>query len=215
VGPDGEPIDWFCPSQEINFEAIERPMLEIVSNYGVDGIQYDFIRYPNQRGCFCDVCRKRFERESGAVVEHWPEDCLGEPNKGPRYDDGVRYRASRISALVERISTKIHAAHPDIKISAAVFRDWPDCVETSGQNWVHWCEQGWLDMVCPISKFERTESQFLVNAVSSARAEECDNLVAALVPRPDLILGLGTRYRAENDRLPKTHQPELLARTTH
>ena len=37
-GPDGRPIDWFCPSQEINVAAIERPMLEIVSRYEVDGV---------------------------------------------------------------------------------------------------------------------------------------------------------------------------------
>ncbi len=51
------PIDWFCPSQEINVAAIERPMLEIVSRYEVDGVQYDFIRYPNLQGCFCPQCR--------------------------------------------------------------------------------------------------------------------------------------------------------------
>jgi uncharacterized lipoprotein YddW (UPF0748 family) len=146
-GPDGRPIDWFCPSQEVNFEAMERPMLEIATRYEVDGIQYDFIRYPNAQGCFCPECRERFERETARPVADWPADCID----GPRHGEWVEYRAGRISALVERISTRIRQLAPEVKISAAVFRDWPDCREAVGQDWVRWCEQGWLDFVCPMN----------------------------------------------------------------
>ena len=147
VGPDGKPIDWFCPSQEVNFEAMERPMVEIVSNYDIDGIQYDFIRYPNASGCFCEKCRQGFERETGKRVAHWPDDCVD----GPRHAEWVEYRCGRISSLVERISTRIRKVNPKVKISAAVFRDWPDCRENNGQDWVRWCQEGWLDFVCPMN----------------------------------------------------------------
>jgi uncharacterized lipoprotein YddW (UPF0748 family) len=146
-GPHGEPIDWFCPSQAVNFEAMERPMVEIVSEYEVDGIQYDFIRYPNSSGCFCEKCRKGFEHETGQAVAHWPDDCID----GPRHTAWVEYRCSRISALVERISTRLRQVNPQVKISAAVFRDWPDCREAVGQDWVRWCREGWLDFVCPMN----------------------------------------------------------------
>jgi uncharacterized lipoprotein YddW (UPF0748 family) len=146
-GPDGKPIDWFCPSQEVNFEAMERPMIEIVSNYDVDGIQYDFIRYPNASGCFCAKCRQGFERETGNPVANWPDDCVD----GSRHAEWVEYRCGRISSLVERISTRIREVNPKVKISAAVFRDWPDCRENNGQDWVRWCQQGWLDFVCPMN----------------------------------------------------------------
>ena len=146
-GPDGKPIDWFCPSQEVNFDAMERPMVEIVSEYDVDGIQYDFIRYPNALGCFCDKCRQRFERETGKPVDSWPKDCID----GPRHAEWVEYRCGRISTLVQRISTRIREVNPKVKISAAVFRDWPDCRENNGQDWVRWCREGWLDFVCPMN----------------------------------------------------------------
>jgi uncharacterized lipoprotein YddW (UPF0748 family) len=32
-----------------------------------------------------------------------------------------------------------------------VFRSWPDCRETNGQDWVRWCQKGWLDFVCPMN----------------------------------------------------------------
>ena len=146
-GPDGKPIDWFCPSQKINFEAIARPMIEIVANYDVDGIQYDFIRYPNSAGCFCTNCRHGFERETKKTVAHWPDDCID----GPRHVEWVEYRCGRISSLVEQVSARIRKANPKVKISAAVFRDWPACRENNGQDWVLWCQEGWLDFVCPMN----------------------------------------------------------------
>jgi hypothetical protein len=144
---DGRPIDWFCPSQEINFDAMERVMLEIATQYGVDGVQYDFIRYPNDQGCFCAKCRERFERETGKPVANWPKDVVN----GDRHSDWVEFRCGRISALVQRISTRLRKEAPKVKISAAVFSGWPGCRESVGQDWVRWCKEGWLDFVCPMN----------------------------------------------------------------
>ena len=146
-GPNGQPIDWFCPSQDVNFDAMERPMVEIATRYDVDGVQYDFIRYPNAQGCFCAKCRARFEKETGKTVANWPKDVLD----GPRKAEWIEYRCSRISALVERISTRIHKEAPKVKISAAVFSKWPSCRDGNGQDWVRWCKEGWLDLVCPMN----------------------------------------------------------------
>ncbi|MBU0611436.1 MAG: family 10 glycosylhydrolase, partial [Armatimonadetes bacterium] len=145
--PDGRPIDWFCPSQEINFADIEKPMVEIASRYAVDGVQYDFIRYPNDRGCFCAKCRARFERETGQPVADWPADVV----TGGRHTEWVEFRCRRISALVQQVSTAIRQAAPQVKISAAVFAQWPQCREQVGQDWVRWCKEGWLDFVCPMN----------------------------------------------------------------
>lgn len=144
---DGRPIDWFCPSQEVNLDHIEKVMVEIATKYDVDGVQYDFIRYPNSQGCFCAKCRARFERETGKPVAQWPGDVVD----GDRHAEWIEFRCGRISALVERVSNRIHREAPGVKISAAVFRDWPDCRESVGQDWVRWCREGWLDFVCPMN----------------------------------------------------------------
>lgn len=147
VDPQGQEIDWYCPSQEENLAAIERLMIEIVTRYKVDGIQYDFIRYPNSSGCFCAKCQQRFEQETGRRVAHWPSDCVD----GPRHAEWVEFRCDQISGLVKRVSSHIRQVAPNVKISAAVFRDWPDCRENNGQDWVRWCREGWLDFVCPMN----------------------------------------------------------------
>ncbi len=146
-GPDGRPLDWFCPSQQANLEAIAAPMWELASRYDIDGLQYDFIRYPNAAGCFCKVCRERFERETGAAVATWPADVVD----GPRHDAWVEFRCARISDLVKYVSTGVRQRNPKLKLSAAVFPDWPACRESIGQDWVRWCREGWLDEVFPMN----------------------------------------------------------------
>lgn len=146
-GPDGRPIDWYCPSQEVNLAAIEAPMVEIASRYDVDGLQYDFIRYPNSTGCFCRACRERFERETGRPVAGWPRDVVS----GERHGEWVEFRCRRISELVRRVSARVRTVRPRLKLSAAVFHNWPACREEVGQDWPRWCREGWLDEVFPMS----------------------------------------------------------------
>ena len=146
--PQGKSIAWFCPSQEVNLAAMEAVMLELATKYDVDGVQYDFIRYPGPNTCFCPKCRALFERETGKAVAKWPAGVLSD---GGRYQAWVEFRSRRISAIVQRISTAIRKAAPKVKISAAVFRDWPRCRESNGQDWVRWCREGWLDFVCPMN----------------------------------------------------------------
>jgi hypothetical protein len=191
-GPKGEPIDWYCPSQEINCEAIEKPMVEIATRYDVAGVQYDFIRYPNDRGCFCAKCRTRFEQETGKPVANWPADVI----TGDRHPEWVEYRCSRISAIVQRVSTAIRKAAPGVKVSAAVFPEWPQCRESVGQDWVRWCKEGWLDFVCPMNYTPDPAEHCRLTTVHRA----------ALPPGFPLVEGIGI-----NSGQGRIDAPEVLA----
>ena len=52
-----------------------------------------------------------------------------------------------------------------MKVSAAVFLNWPRDRDSVGQDWKLWCEKGYLDFVCPMdytphnSAFEGIVSQ--------------------------------------------------------
>jgi uncharacterized lipoprotein YddW (UPF0748 family) len=41
-----------------------------------------------------------------------------------------------------------------VEISAAVFRNWPSDRDSIGQDWKLWCDEGWLDFVCPMDCIE-------------------------------------------------------------
>jgi hypothetical protein len=45
-----------------------------------------------------------------------------------------------------------------VQVSAAVFRNWPMDRDSIGQDWGMWCEQGWLDFVCPMDYVDSNAS---------------------------------------------------------
>ena len=71
---------WLCPSNPKNQQMEIESMLELVRNYDIDGIHFDYIRYPGNEYCFCMGCRERFESQLGRKIEKWPEDVRKEKN---------------------------------------------------------------------------------------------------------------------------------------
>lgn len=142
----GEEAAWLCPSNPANFELERDTMLEVVRNYDVDGVHFDYIRYPGSENCYCDGCRERFEAARGAKVADWPKDCYSGALK-TEYQD---FRCAQITRLVKAVSEEAHRLKPWIRISAAVFGDYPGCRASVGQDWVLWCREGYLDFVCPM-----------------------------------------------------------------
>lgn len=139
--------DWLCPSHPANQELEVAAMLEIVRNYAVDGVHFDYIRYPGDDACFCDGCRARFEAALGRTVAAWPADVR---KPGEVRDRWLDFRRSNINAVVRRVSEEARKIRPGVRISAAVFRNWPIDRDGVGQDWKLWCDNGWLDFVCPM-----------------------------------------------------------------
>jgi len=150
VSAAGEPTNWLCPSHPENFKLELESMLEVARKYDVDGLHFDYIRYPDGEHCYCDGCRKRFEADSGKPVAQWPGDCY----RGPRRDEYRDWRCRQITRLVEAVHREAKKLKPKIKISAAVFGAYPGCRESVGQDWVAWVKAGYLDFLCPMDYTE-------------------------------------------------------------
>ena len=153
---DGKETDWLCPSDPRNFALERDAMLEVVRKYDVDGIHFDYIRYPDDNNCYCDNCRQRFETGAGVKVANWPKDVL---NDGPQYAAYQEFRRTNITHLVATVSEEAHRLKPWLKVSAAVFSDWPRCREDVGQDWGAWVQQGYLDFVCPMD-YTASDAEF-------------------------------------------------------
>ena len=52
---------WLCPSHPDNQKMEIEAMVELAKK-GVDGIHFDYIRYPDGNHCFCAGCRARFDQ---------------------------------------------------------------------------------------------------------------------------------------------------------
>lgn len=138
---------WLDPSDERNRELEFDMMMELVEKYDVDGIHFDFMRYPDQRYCYCERCHRKFEEWAGVTVEDWPDDCAG---TGPLADRYFDWRRHLQTSLVERIARGARERDPDIKLSLAARASMTGSYHGDAQDWVTWAREHYLDLLCPM-----------------------------------------------------------------
>jgi uncharacterized lipoprotein YddW (UPF0748 family) len=153
AGFDGKPEPWLCPSHPENQKLEIDAMVEVATKYDVDGVHFDYIRYPDNEHCFCAGCRERFAKAVGAAVENWPRAVRQDADLKRKWGD---FRREQITKVVAAVSAAVRQAKPKVKISAAVFQNWATDRESVGQDWKLWCEKGYLDFVCPMDYVEET-----------------------------------------------------------
>lgn len=147
--PQGKQAHWANPADPRNFETELRAFVELVERYPLDGIHFDYIRYPDEPHFFFDygeVSRRRFQEEMGITVARWPQDVL----EGPlqlAYEDWCRRQIDR---LVEAVHREVKRRKPWVQISAAVWRHHYLYSTVIKQNWPLWLEKGWLDFAVPM-----------------------------------------------------------------
>jgi uncharacterized lipoprotein YddW (UPF0748 family) len=154
VGADGDVKIHLCPSHPDNFKLMRDSILEMVDNYDIDGIHLDYIRYTYSDTCFCTGCLERFQEQTGLTVTEWPGDCYKD---GVFEEEYLEWRREQINRLVETVNIEAKKRKPEIKISAAVFRNYPDCRESVAQDWKKWLEDGLIDFACPMNYHQELE----------------------------------------------------------
>jgi len=175
--PNGEEIKWLCPSDPRNIELEKAAMLEVARKYDVDGIHFDYIRYPGSYGCYCDRCRRKFEESIGRKVTGWPDCVLS----GPLRDAYLQFRRDNITRLVQEVYRQAKRIKPSVQVSAAVFSDFPGARQSVGQDANLWIDRGILDFVCPM---DYTPSDQNLERLVKAQ-------VAAVGGRIPLYIGIG------------------------
>lgn len=145
--PDGFDVNWLCPSNHDNRLQIINTALEMVTRYGADGVQFDYLRYSWKDQCVCATCRACFEAETGVKAVNWPRDVLTGAHKGRWLD----WRREKITSLLRTIRQKLREARPDAVLSASVFINWESHRDTFGQDWKRWIDEGLVDFVAPMT----------------------------------------------------------------
>ena len=174
---NGNPLHWLCPLHPDN-EKLLFATLDTLARLGMDGLHLDYIRYPGRNGCYCPLHRIAFEKDQGHPIPNWPADVL--PG-GPLATDYDTFLRTRLTALVARLSQQLRAAHPAIRLSAAVYPT-PAAAAENAQDWPSWIRDRHLDFVSPM----------LYTADADRFAAMLD-LALAAAPSPSMILpGIGT-----------------------
>jgi uncharacterized lipoprotein YddW (UPF0748 family) len=149
---DGEEKPWLCPSHPENRALQLAALEEVAEKYDVDGVHFDYIRFPDGSTCYCDGCKERFTRaykeKTGKTLENFPESVQRDEEIKKAFQD---WRCNQITALVRDVHRSLKAKRPEIKISAAVFTGYPGTKASVGQDWGLWIDEGLLDFVCPMN----------------------------------------------------------------
>ncbi|MGD9579964.1 MAG: glycoside hydrolase family 10 protein [Vampirovibrionia bacterium] len=151
--PNNQTEYWLNPANEDVRKLQMNILKEIVTNYDVDGIQLDYIRYPFQSSRnlmgFDFAGKELFEKETGYSLDNLNSETLN------AWKD---WKTKKISTFVEQVSRTLRHIKPDIQISAAVYAgDRRKRLDTIQQDWESWIDNGWVDTLSPMSYATDTE----------------------------------------------------------
>jgi len=155
--------------------------MEIAAQYDVDGLHFDYVRYPNPQYDYSRNSIDRFreemesglaDEERGTLADEFKNDPLVYATKfAPRY---AQFQRNQVTELVERIYKGVKKIKPNAVISAAVFANEEDASRSRFQDWKEWLRMGCLDVVCPMAYTPDTETfrKQLLSAMSKASGRQ-------------------------------------------
>lgn len=167
---------------------LEEVVREVMGEYGVDGVHFDFIRYPSadydySRAALEGFARgRRSDRALVAAVAQAPAAFAD-------------YRRDVLTALAARLGDAARRERPGVIVSAAVVPDPGVATVEKGQAWASWISEGILDALCPMVY---TESASLFrHQVGVARS---------LVPSTQMLwAGIGAWRLSADDTVTRVH----------
>lgn len=140
---------------------------ELASNYDLDGIEIDYIRYPysnlfSYKGN--DINQLVDSGYSEVAINDFLEKYnyqgdlkeLIKTSKKVR-NDWTMYRSNQVTEVVSLLHHQIKKIRPDIIISTAVAADYQSGINNYAQNWQEWVKNGWIEIIKPMAYTPDTE----------------------------------------------------------
>jgi uncharacterized lipoprotein YddW (UPF0748 family) len=131
---------------------------DLVTNYPLDGVHLDYVRYPSAEFDYSRATLTAFRRqidpdliaaERARFDAHEITALVGATDMFPlRWAD---FRRSRLNTLVMRLRTVIKARRPSVLLSAAVYPDPGEAAVGRLQDWRMWLDNRLIDVVCPMA----------------------------------------------------------------
>jgi uncharacterized lipoprotein YddW (UPF0748 family) len=171
TAPDGAtlfPVGTFLdPGHPGVQEYLPRVYANLVREYDLDGIHFDYIRYPETEGSlgrgsavgYNPAALARFRKATGRASAPEPGD-----------EEWMAWRRRQVSHVVRRVFLEVKALKPGILVSASVIpwgappTDEEDFVDAAPmqrvfQDWHAWLEEGILDLAVPMNYARETDDR--------------------------------------------------------
>jgi uncharacterized lipoprotein YddW (UPF0748 family) len=164
AGPSGLQTYYLDPGHPDVVDYTAAIYAELASNYNLDGLHLDRIRYPDYKGTYCQD-QAWFCQDWGynpTSVARFQAQVGGEALPDPLDEVWVQWRRDQVTNLARRIYLTVTAIKPRLRVSAALSTSGaPPTDEESWyartpyihqlQDWRGWLEEGILDLALPMT----------------------------------------------------------------
>src|SRR5688572_2160493 len=131
---------------------------QLTRRYAVDGVHFDYARYPNDSFDYSRTAVREFrrwiepqlsaaERRTGGA--HPGKTVLAFPDALP--SEWRRFRQARLTTLMSRLRDAVKSERPAATVSVAAAADLQEARERKLQDWPIWLERGIVDALCPMA----------------------------------------------------------------
>jgi uncharacterized lipoprotein YddW (UPF0748 family) len=145
--PLGDHYLYLSPGIPSVQEYLQEVALELVKNYALDGIHFDYIRYPENSD------KLGYSHDAVSVARF--RSAAGNP-RDLAWDDWQR---EQLNQFVQNFYEAARQINPKMKVSAAVLGSFDDSPNSSFfsvfQNSRQWLKEGWIDFLLPMIYWER------------------------------------------------------------
>ena len=154
---------------------IEGVVRDIAARYAVDGIHFDYARYPTDRFDYSRAAIQQFrgsirpgvstERRAALDAEE-RVDLFAYPDAFPA--EWRNFRVTRMTALMSRLQSVAKAQRPGAIVSVAAAPERAEALARRLQDWGAWLADGVVDAVAPMAYTQEPER--FAEQIAAARA---------------------------------------------
>jgi len=146
------------PSHPAVQDRVHAVWLDLAVRYDLDGIHFDYIRFPSAEYDYSIGALERFRLWARGVLPPMRWEQLDQAYESDLYAfvDGEAdlwgdFRREHVTRLVERIHRDVKTIKPRLTISAAVIADADLAYNDRFQEWPSWLERGIVDIAVPMA----------------------------------------------------------------
>ena len=140
-------------------EYVRDVFLEVVTKYDVDGVHFDYIRYPGKRYGYSQEARDKFRELTGydpLDLVKKPAEFQGTVVDGVDLFDSLsdkwnEFRRDQVTEVVRRVYQDVKKIKPDVAVSCAVFANADEAYDLRLQDWRKWVRDGIVDFIVPMA----------------------------------------------------------------
>ncbi|ARV61700.1 hypothetical protein BZZ01_26515 [Nostocales cyanobacterium HT-58-2] len=155
--PSGQSKPFFDPANPQVRQYLLNLYNEIVSQYNVDGLQLDYIRYPfqdpevNRTYGYGKAAREQFQQLTGV------DPVKISPRERQLWQKWTEFRTQQIDNFVAQVSQQLRKKRPNLILSVAVFPlPEQERIQKLQQHWEVWARHGDVDLIVPMTYAQDT-----------------------------------------------------------